>query len=417
MTDNSKLTDKRCPINTKRGNMDYIQKLLRRDVDDFRMQSFHNFGLEIFVLPASDAAGIYDVNGSWIGFDRYYFDLYSKGSKPMTVQISKDVCVQIWYRKQWRPVSSYLERLKPAIDWNASLGDSKYETQRARCEQQQRWWAANSKTFRLMDLPSEIREIIYGCAIGPKVEPYPTCRARRLGKGNAVIVARMPNTSLLFTSKLIYQEASNILFRYTPFFVDRLGVLSKLLQNAEQSSHIRRLELSLSNIEYFKLFGMKCKDEIFYEPRSAAHVLQQLQLDRLEINFAAPSATTSVDWLDNACQKTAVDWILDEGWPFIRGHPTKLTGYVKRSSRALFEARRVEETERIELWQSQRAAAGAVKGDTRGYYAELDEEEGGVSLDQAKAAKKSMKREQVKLYPLTCYCRRRCEFKRWTSKG
>lgn len=214
-------------------------------------------------------------------------------------------CVEIWYRQKWRPVHAYLKRLKPAIDWNIPISNSKHETQARRAEQQQRWWTANGKALKFLELPAEVREIIYEYAIGPRVEPYPTAKARKLGRtGCAAIVARMPNASLLLTNKVVYREASNVLFRRTSFFIDRKGVLTRLLQNEAQRSRVRRLELALSHLEFFKVFGMHCKDEVFYEPRSPAYEIQNMRFDRLTLRFAAPSATTSADWVSTLGRKT-----------------------------------------------------------------------------------------------------------------
>ena len=165
---------------------------------------------------------------------------------------------------------------------------------------------------------------------------------------------------------------------------------------------------------------MHCKDEEFYEPRQAAHQLRDMQLDLLTIRFEPPSTTTTKDWLDNACQKVVVDWILEEAWPFIRGHAVAqavdIRGYVKQSSRWFFKSRSMDENDRIEGWQQQRLAIGEVRSEIKEYYNELDEEGGGVALNVEEAREKMMKEEQRKLFPLICLCKRECNGKRWSSR-
>lgn len=229
--------------------MDTIAYLLDRDIYYFRIASFENYSLEISLAPSVNASKAHDTNGNFIGYDSYDLGVYSRTPESVSARISPSDsgAVEIMGREDWGPVSTLLNRLEATIDWNAPFGNSRYQIQMWRAEHQQRWWAANGKTFKFLNLPAEVREMIYEYAVGPKVEPYPRAKTRKLGDmGCAGMVARMANTNLLFTCKFVYREASDILFRRTTFFVDRVGILMRLLQNELQGSRIRRLGKRLS---------------------------------------------------------------------------------------------------------------------------------------------------------------------------
>lgn len=232
------------PIAVIYGAVDPILALINREIDRFRIQSFKRFALDITVMPSSEASEYYDTRTStFVGYDRYNYNIYSKETKSMQTRLDDDSNIQIWRKKKWRSLDTYLKTLKPAIDYNTRPTHvTRVEHRVRRNQQQQRWWAANGKTFDLSELPSEIRGIIYGYAVGSEVIPYPTAKARKLAyAAEGALIAKNPNTSLLFTSKAIYMEASSILFNHTTFLIDIRGVLSKLLRIEEQYSEIRRL--------------------------------------------------------------------------------------------------------------------------------------------------------------------------------
>ena len=199
--------------------IDLIGEELRCDIEQYRLHSFESFDLNVVVCPSSAGKRKLSNEGHQIGFDRYRFDIFGELPKHMQVHFVRKGEVLIRYLDQWTPVSSFLKHLKPPVEWNGPGNFPRQEGVRRRWEQQARWWLANGKRFRLLNLPAEIREIIYGHVFGTFIEPYPTCKARRLGPSTFAMLHRMPNANLLWTCKLVYEEASSILFDYTPFLI------------------------------------------------------------------------------------------------------------------------------------------------------------------------------------------------------
>lgn len=191
---------------------DLIATVLRNEIEQFRLANFDTFELYVLIHPSSRAKPITDADGIQIGFDEYDFEQWSRPPKPIKVGLSRSG-PRIWYMKQWQPVNAFLEHVKP--EWNNDGDFSTSKSVQLRREQQARWWLANGKSFQLLNLPAEIRNIIYGYALGPVVEPYPAARARRLGPSTYTRSASRPNFDLLRTCKLVHKEASDILFHFT----------------------------------------------------------------------------------------------------------------------------------------------------------------------------------------------------------
>ncbi|KAK3722926.1 hypothetical protein LTR37_002071 [Vermiconidia calcicola] len=364
---------------------DHILGTLIKEINEYRMESLQNFSIDLLVRPTPAARPIFDRTGTTLGFDEYIFEEFGTGGKCMAVRICSKGVIKVWHNGCFSRISSYMKHLQPFVAWDDGGTFPENELKLLRWEQQSRWWLANGKKFRILELPSEIREVIYAFAFGAKVEPYPTNRSRRLGQYTRLILTRKPNSSLLRTCKLIYQEASNILFMYTPFYVEHYGVVSALLRNIPQRSSIRQLELALTHDDFFRMFGGKPDENgERREPSRASKALRRMNINRLELKFAPPSAVTASDWLDGACQKTVVDWILEAAWPAICGHPVQISGYVKNLQKRAFEASCLVERKRFEFWQGQNLAAGGDVGELEDYdewLAEMTSEEGGVRLD------------------------------------
>lgn len=108
-------------------------------------------------------------------------------------------------------------------------------------DEQRMWWDNNGKTFRLLDLPPELRETVYlhtiGCIIAPdlrtdrstgKIKVYlglglSTEPKTRAGRYRDPDIQR-PNVSILQLNKQIRQEAMEVAYRDT---IKRISTLGK----------------------------------------------------------------------------------------------------------------------------------------------------------------------------------------------
>lgn len=190
---------------------DLIGIVLRHEIEKFRLANFDSFELHMLIQPSARAKPIVDADGNSIGFDEYDFEQWSRPPKPIKVGLSRSG-PRIWYMKQWCPVTSYLQHLDPSGDWKDGSGSSASNAKQLRWEQQARWWLANGKKFPILDLPAEIRNIIYGYVFGAVVQPYPATRAGGLGLSSSTAVAKGSKFNLLQTCKLVSSEASHTLF-------------------------------------------------------------------------------------------------------------------------------------------------------------------------------------------------------------
>ncbi|KAK5130784.1 hypothetical protein LTR08_001674 [Meristemomyces frigidus] len=401
--------------------MDHIAEEFRREIRAHRCLSFDNFTINAAVTPAKGKGRtrmIRNSVGTFLGFDRYVLFLWGESDKEMQVGVDIARTVRVWHMGEWKTVAEFVSLLRPQPDRDSALSSP-----HGGYSHQSNWWRANGESFRLFDLPAEIRERIYRHALGVRVEPYPTALARRRGRYNTVIKQRNPNSGILRVNRQVHDEASHVLFTHTPFFVEQRGVLRKLFQNVPQFKLIRRLELALSHYDFFKVFGFQFSENVQIIHQRSTQALRQMDLKHLELIIAAPSLTTETPWFDGACQTLIVDWILEAAYPWLRGHPVKISGYAKSRQKLAFEGACLAEEKKLGVWRMQQLAVRSTEGTLEEYdeWTEelLEEEEGGVRLDGEPWTEEvsGVPSTLVEALPPQCECAVPCMMETWDAEA
>lgn len=396
---------------------DYIAEQLSHEIELHRCKSFAHFTITATVHPVlgrDPSEAVYNQHSTFVGYDRYVFDVWGQPEKVIDVRLGPNGEIAVWHLERWARFADYVDLVQPQLEQDAAL-----DSAIGRSGHQWNWWLANDQSFRFLDLPAEIRETIYRYAFGQIVEPYPTSKARRRGQ-NQVIKERNPSAKILRTNRQVYTESSHILFSYTPFFVEHRGVLKMLLRAPAQCSRIRRLELALSHHDFFRTFGFSFTDEFRYQSPRIIQALRKMTLNHLELSIAPPSLRTESTWADGACQSIVVDWILEAAWPWVRGHPVKVTGYVKSKQKVAFEALCLVEKRAVEVMRGHRIALGLTEGTLEEYdeWLEcLEDDDGGVRLDgkdhHPTVAKEGMQGTGDRELPPQCRCVVPCTQASW----
>ncbi|TKA81198.1 hypothetical protein B0A55_02630 [Friedmanniomyces simplex] len=399
----------------QRREVDRVMENVDKQIKAYRTKSFDNYinaGIRINLKPTLTACHLVSRKGRYLGFDEYLVDIWGEEEYAVSVCISRNGLVQFRHLDKWLNVSEYLRHLKVKIDPQYTDG-----TPQIRSELQAQWWAANGKTFPLLQLPRELRDVIYANAFGPKIEPYPTSRVRK-----GAIAKPQRGAALMRVSKQVLAEVRSLLERQTPFLIEHKRIMALLLASPSRRTHIRRLELALSHNEFLKLFGFKIPDEKVCCTLRPAEALREMRLKHLKLRIAPPSLITGSAVLDGACQRIATRWILAAAWPYVRGHPVEVAGYVKRQQKADFEALCLDAKKQCEQWYGLRVAIG----DTEGSLAEYDEwvewvdgeEDGGVRVAEGPSndVRHLIPNNQVGELPPRCMCDKPCTAGGWTDE-
>jgi hypothetical protein len=205
------------------------------------------------------------------------------------------------------------------------------------------------------------------------------------------------------------------------FFVEHWKILQKVTDSQSLRSSIRHLEIALSHDAFLCLFRqyvlLENGDAVAHKSR-AALALRHMKLTRLRLTIAPPSTTTASGMFDGACQKAAVEWILEAAWPFVRGHPVELSGFVKTSQKETFEAKCDAARTDFEMWHKDNVDAGLAERSLVEYHQEVDED-GGVLVDDEKRAQmeelEEANRGTIRNPQLHCSCKVCCTSNRWTA--
>jgi len=413
--------------------VDIIQAALNDYIDRYRSLSFENFSLDVRVRPSEQGRPIGmefgKISFGKIGVDMYRFVAAGHLRRRIMVRPIKGDML-ILYNGHWQPVEAYLDALKvePAI---RTVTDD--ENRAVSWWRQENWWRSNGKAFRFLDLPAELRDVIYQFALVKPAQPYPRMKSRKMGyAGQVKMTEANPTTALMRINYQVHTEASHVFYRDAPFVMSHKQVLGKVITNPLLASNICHLHLSLSHAGYLQAFGFRFNDILDYSNPYGGPVtaLREMRLATLEIEIAAPSNVAEEAWLDSACQRSICGWIFEAMWPAVKGHPFSFTGYIKDSQKAAFEAYGAQESEVVAEWQRRRVDWGFDKG-TLSQYDEFVEGwesdgPGGVRLDGREGegdewmTKRPEVREDVKDgsqnipgAPI-CFCRTVCSAENWS---
>jgi hypothetical protein len=189
------------------------------------------------------------------------------------------------------------------------------------------------------------------------------------------------------TNKQLSREASNWFYNTTTFTFDYCHLFSKTFnkRNPFLRDRVHHLRLSLDHSEYLDLFSPQAW-KVFTKPYVKRQLREMINLKGLEIHFRAPSRIATKTWLEGACQKAAINMIIDAAWPSIKCLPVTISGYVKDSQKREIEARVQSERDAYALFEAQCRKIGKhcsllvydrwVNGATA-----EEKEQGGVRLD------------------------------------
>ena len=333
---------------------DWFTRHVSRAVKKYASQSFYNYLKDIDVGTCS----------TFIPKQRHiYSDVKNmtfrveRASKEFVIPASlkRDYIqghhIVVFLNGSWQPLESFLDTLHPS---QAGLNDS--TRRKLLCAT---FWKGNSRIFPFLDLPRELRDMVYRFALGPSVEPgaYPPSTAKEYARKKSKVKALDgPNRNLLVSCKQVCREMLYILSHYTvfdfsslvpanKFFTKKASLRPKIQRKLEKQDifsvrpRIRNIKLSFPHHQFLTFFGAQLTEDKRFNLSNAAASLQAFELDTLELHIQHPYVMQDCDWLQDGCHEVAVGWILDAAFPYVKNHPTRLTGCVKDSTKAAFHDR------------------------------------------------------------------------------
>ncbi|EAT78289.2 hypothetical protein SNOG_14418 [Parastagonospora nodorum SN15] len=191
-------------------------------------------------------------------------------------------------------------------------------------EKQQAWWKNNGQSFRIFDLPQELRDAVYLQMVGPVVLPdthhgrvvigkgLSYGSAERLGRNRDADIDRANMTVMrLEMSAAAYFASINIVPGHNDPFASQVGAFE--LRNLTRFPALRNLDFR------------------FISPKHPGALCPWAKADGTSVHGA------------HACQKIWIDWLFTLAWRTLRtlgaSHPVRytLSGCVKTSTKLLWE--------------------------------------------------------------------------------
>jgi hypothetical protein len=397
----------------------FLHAAIEDQVDAYRMQSFAKFGLDIAVFCTPNAMrmklDVEHFGRVTIGYHNYTFQPYHNEGSPKTMRVRlHQGGVQVYFCSSWQPVSAYLDQVSTKWTYPAPP--------HLEINRQYYWWRSNGKSFEITKLPGEIRNAIFDIAFPSEARPFETTRCRKRGR----LVPKYQHScmALMRVNRQLYQEASDWFYRATTFSIDRPQLFSMTLDNRFLRDRLRHVRFTLTHSGYMDLFSSRGEGSPT-RPYVKHQLREMSNLTRLEIHISPSNPAAENIWLEGACQKKAVDMIIDAAWPSIRGLPVTITGFVKDSQKKAIEARIHCERETYALFEAWCCDVGKTCS-LCAYDAWVDgmkgEKQGGVRLDgEAHAADESerpewryMSTRDLKM-AMECTCKKSCTSEDWDA--
>ncbi|KAH7384707.1 hypothetical protein BKA66DRAFT_416504 [Pyrenochaeta sp. MPI-SDFR-AT-0127] len=186
------------------------------------------------------------------------------------------------------------KRTYPLAQWlrDVYVWDNEYDMRfkDMQYDEQRLWWDTNGMTFRLLDLPAEMREAIYLQNIGPVVVPKlrsvgnllprvtlgfgSTHKERSRDGSNRDPDVHRPNMNIMRVSKQVMEEATRIAYSDTTKRFRALGgrgtlpvelgtespslvhtILAGVKNFSPHATFLRHVQLEMSAVQYFSFIG------------------------------------------------------------------------------------------------------------------------------------------------------------------
>jgi hypothetical protein len=425
-----------------------LRDVISHEIEVYRKQTYATFGMVILV----DASGSEDPDSKvrklepieltlplfgkvTVGYRQYEFAPYHNEHPWETIDVRLHLGrIQVNFCGSWQPVSAYLDEI--GTDMSEPFNAEQALTRQ--CE----WWKANGKYFDMQKMPVELAEIVADHALPVVAQPNPMHNCRRLSKLALahIAVAQAPKhmrLALMYVNTRTHDITKRVLYKTKTFLIQHRPILMKTLHTKFLTTNIRNLTLAFSHAAYLHLFRFDPKN-VAVPHKYAIPQLREMKLKTLEIHIGAPSQYAESFLLEDACQVAVVDLIFNAAWPTSKGHPLKISGWVKDSQKKRIDALAKAEQLAYEKWAAcKKAATGevAVVGQYDVFVARMiGEEQGGVRLDgepwdddddDELEGKRGMglglmdrltAAGGLKHY-LDCKCATKCSAADWTCKG
>ncbi len=346
------------PWPVKKSRENALFKEAKRLIDLRNTSSFDNSIDKIILLPASGSvAGVPGGTGN--------MDLYSVRSPsilPRRIHLWKTAGgkVMVRTRVESKSLVGFLEGLDAKKSWGSvkhlhfwkslsvnknnskqlilpeRMKDENDVSEHFQDQMYRRWRAV--VIFPIMELPAELREMIFSFAMMRIAEPYEMI----CNKPDKHTPLPKPNMSLTLVNKQMHGEAMAILFSQATFSFRHYVQIMRFLNVISEASFfaLRSIELKLDHESLLKAAGIdirRSKTHLFDPQNSMLGYSSTLQLQHLRICFPHPREHYDSWELDRACQRIYCNWAFMALHRIIKNIPhLELEGCIKDDQKAIW---------------------------------------------------------------------------------